>query len=69
MGRLLRRFLASSQSKISRVTTSAVNMLTVTPMVSVTPKPFTGPVPMKIRMTDEISVVRFESKMVPNALS
>ena len=62
-------FLSSSQSKISRVTTKALNMLTVTPMVRVMPKPLTGPVPMKIRITDEINVVRLESKIVQKALS
>ena len=38
-----------------------------TPMVSVTPKPLISPVPMKIRMMDEMSVVTCESKIVPNA--
>ena len=63
------RFFSNNQSKIRRVTTRAVNMLAVTPMVSETPKPFTGPVPSQIRMTEEISVVRLESKIVPKALS
>ncbi len=57
------------KSKISRVTTRAVNKLAATPMVSETPKPFTGPLPMKIKITDEISVVTWESKMVPKARS
>jgi hypothetical protein len=52
---------------MSRVTTSAVNKLAATPMVSVTPKPLISPVPMKIKMTDEMSVVTCESKIVPNA--
>lgn len=60
---------STSRSKMMRVTTNAVNMLTETPMVSTTPNPFTGPVPMKIRMTDDTSVVRLESKMVLKALS
>ena len=34
------------KSKISRVTTRAVNKLNATPMVRVTPNPLTGPVPM-----------------------
>ena len=41
---------SSRKLKISRVTTSAVNRLAATPMVSVTPKPLISPVPMKIRM-------------------
>ena len=32
-------------------------------------KPLTEPVPMKMRMTAAMSVVRWESKMVLNALS
>jgi hypothetical protein len=32
-----------------------------------TPKPWTGPVPILMRMTEEMRVVRFESKMVPKA--
>ena len=62
------QFFSRSQSKIRRVTTSAVNMLALMPMVSETPKPFTGPVPSQIRMTEEMRVVRLESKMVPKAL-
>ena len=50
-------------------TTSAVNKLAATPIVSVTPNPLMGPVPMKIRMIEEIKVVTWESKMVPNARS
>ena len=50
-----------------RVTTNAVNKLAATPMVSVTPKPLISPVPSQIRMTDEMSVVTCESKMVPKA--
>ena len=55
-------------SKTNRVTTSAVNMLAQMPTVSVTPKPFTGPVPMVIRITETMSVVRLASMIVPNAL-
>ena len=33
------------KSKISRVMTRLVNKLNATPMVNVTPKPLTGPVP------------------------
>ncbi len=58
---------SSKKSKMSRVTTSAVNRLAATPMVSVTPKPLISPVPMKIKITDEMSVVTCESKIVPNA--
>ena len=65
----LSQLRSRSQSKIRRVTTSAVNKLTVTPMVRVTPKPLTGPVPRKIRITEEMSVVMLESKMVLKALS
>ena len=42
-------------------------MLAAMPMLSVTAKPFTGPVPNKNRTTDVIRVVRFESKIVTNA--
>ena len=62
------RFFSNNQSKIRRVTTSAVNMLARMPIVNETPNPFTGPVPRKIRMTEEMSVVRLESRIVPNAL-
>ena len=55
-------------SKTNRVTTSAVNILAQMPTVSVTPKPFTGPVPMVIRITETMSVVRLASMIVPNAL-
>ena len=61
------RFRSTMKLKISRVTTSAVNKLAATPMVSVTPKPLISPVPMKIKMMDEICVVTCESKIVPNA--
>ncbi len=47
-----------------RVTTSAVNKLAATPIVSVTPKPRISPVPCQIRMMDEMSVVTCESKIV-----
>ena len=42
-------------------------MLAQMPTVSVTPKPFTGPVPMIIRITETMSVVRLASMIVPNA--
>ena len=63
--------LPSRKSKMSRVTTSAVKRLALaaTPMVRVTPKPLMGPVPIYIRITDEISVVTCESKMVRKARS
>ena len=67
IGSDLMRFRSIRKLKISRVTTSAVNKLAATPMVSVTPKPLISPVPMKIKMMDEISVVTCESKIVPNA--
>ena len=44
-------------------------MLARMPAVSVTAKPLTGPEPIQNRMTAVNSVVRFESKMVENALS
>ena len=55
-------------SKTRRVITSAVNILAQIPTVSVTPNPFTGPVPMVIRITETMSVVRLASMIVPNAL-
>ena len=60
---------SNSQSKMMRVTTSAVNKLEATPKVRVKPKPLTEPVPKKIKMTDDMSVVTCESKIVPNARS
>ena len=41
-------------------------MLATRPIVSVTPKPCTGPRPISTRMTDESSAVTCESKMVQN---
>ena len=67
IGSDLTMFRSTMKLKINRVTTSAVNKLAATPMVSVTPKPLISPVPMKIRMMDEISVVTCESKIVPKA--
>ena len=58
---------STSQSKIIRVTTREVNRLAATPMVRATPKPLMEPVPMKMRMTEEINVVTWESKMVLKA--
>lgn len=69
IGSDLRMFWASRKSKIRRVTTSAVNIETHRPTVSATPKPLIGPVPRMISSTDEMSVVRLESKIVPKALS
>ena len=69
IGRVLMMSLARRKSKINRVTTKAVNMETHKPTVSATPKPLIGPVPMMINSTEEISVVRLESKIVPKALS
>ena len=43
MGRDLTQPRPMRKSKMSRVTTSAVNRLAATPMVSVTPKPLIGP--------------------------
>ena len=63
------RFRSSKKLKIKRVTTSAVNKLAATPMVSVTPKPWISPVPFQIKITEEISVVTCESKIVLNARS
>src|SRR5690242_16433854 len=67
MGTDLSQPRSSNQSKIIRVTTRAVNKLAATPIVSEIPNPLMGPVPMKIRMTEEIKVVTWESKIVPNA--
>src|SRR5688572_10796168 len=60
-------FMEIITSNTRRVTTSAVNKLAATPMVSATPKPLMVPVPMYQRMMDEMSVVTCESKMVPKA--
>jgi len=46
IGNDLSQPLANTKSKIRRVTTRAVNRLAATPIVSVTPKPLIGPVPM-----------------------
>ena len=59
----------NSPSKIKRVTTKAVKRLAATPIVNATPNPLIGPVPMKIRMIEEINVVTCESKIVPKARS
>src|SRR5256885_17072573 len=67
MGSDLTQFFANNKSKIRRVTTNAVNKLAATPMVSVTPKPLTEPVPIQIRMVEEIKVVTCESKIVLKA--
>src|ERR1017187_5221963 len=45
IGSDLMRFRSSRKLKIKRVTTSAVNKLAATPMVSVTPKPLISPAP------------------------
>ena len=67
MGTDLSQPRSRRKSKIMRVTTSAVNRLAATPMVRATPKPLIEPVPMKIRMIEEMSVVTWESKIVPKA--
>ncbi len=46
MPMLLSQPRPSRKSKIKRVMTRLVNKLKATPMVSVTPNPLTGPVPM-----------------------
>ena len=69
IGNCLSRLRTSRKSKIKRVTTSAVNKLAATPIVSVTPNPLMGPLPMKINIMDEMRVVTWESKMVPKARS
>ncbi len=48
---------------------AAENIEAAMPMESVTPKPLIAPVPMKIRITEAISVVMFASKIVLNARS
>ncbi len=58
---------ATSQSKTSRVTNTPENRLANKPMMSVTPKPFTGPLPMETRMTPVRMAVKWASKMTRNA--
>ena len=58
---------STRKSKIIRVTTRAVKRLAATPIVRATPKPLIEPVPMKIRMMDEMRVVTCESKIVLKA--
>ena len=67
--RLCNRLWLSRKSNTMRVPTMAVYMLAMMPAVSVTAKPFTGPEPCQNRITAVSSVVRFESKIVVNALS
>ena len=50
-------------SKMTRVTTIAVNMLAIRPITVVTAKPRIGPVPNWKRRKEEISVVKFESRI------
>ena len=52
--------------KIIFETKMAVNMFATSPMLSVTPKPFTGPVPKMKRNTAAMSVVILESKIAEN---
>ena len=54
-------------SKIQWETNTAVNMLATRLMISVTAYPLIGPVPNWKRKTAEMTVVRFESKMVLKA--
>jgi hypothetical protein len=51
-----------------RVTTIAVNMLAMIPMVKVTPKPLIAPVPIEISITAAKRVVILESIIAVNAL-
>ncbi len=44
-----------------------MNKLAATPIVNATPNPLIDPVPMKIKMIDDISVVTCESKIVLKA--
>src|SRR6267142_1635451 len=67
IGTDLSQLRSSRKSKIIRVTTRAVNKLAATPQVSATPKPLIEPVPSHHSMIEEISVVTWESKIVPNA--
>src|SRR5258706_13647749 len=55
------------KSNINRVTTSAVNRLAATPIVSVAPKPLIGPLPMYKITIEEINVVTLDAKIVPNS--
>src|SRR5260370_38328341 len=63
IGSDLSQLRASRKSKMSRVTTSAVNKLAATPMVSVTPKPLTEPVPMFHKMMEEMSLVTGDARL------
>ena len=56
-------------SKMIRVTKTAVNTLTTMPIVNVTAKPLTGPVPKPKRKSAATSVVTLESKMVKKAFA
>ena len=56
-------------SWITRHTKIAVNIEIKMPSDNVTANPLIGPVPNWNSTSAVISVVRFESKMVPNALS
>jgi hypothetical protein len=58
-----------SHSSSSRLTSSAANIVENIPIVSVTPKPFTGPVPKAIMIPETMSVVRLASMIALNALS
>jgi hypothetical protein len=55
-------------SKIVRVTTIAVNILAMIPIVKVTPKPLIAPVPIEISITAAKRVVILESIIAVNAL-
>ena len=56
-------------SRSSLVTTNAQKTVEKTPMVSVTPKPLTGPVPNAIISDEVINVVTFASKIVESTFS
>ena len=59
----------TQRSNIKRQNTHAANMLVRIPMLSVVAKPLIGPVPNCQSATAEMSVVRFESRIVTNARS
>src|SRR6266481_713570 len=67
IGMDLSKPLARRKSKMSRVTTKAVNKLAATPQVREKPKPLMEPVPMFHKMMEEIRVVTCESRIVLKA--
>ena len=54
---------------MARETTTALNCEVSIPRHSTTAKPFTGPEPSRNRKSPAMSVVTFESKIVPHARS